>query len=493
MVKKFLFVIILIPTILLNGQDSTYRPGQVFTASATLSATCVVGAITIKTGTNPGIYICSATNIWTSSNSIDATYYGCKGDGTTDNSACITTALTALTTAGGGTLSFPSGTFRVNSQILIPNDAATPQPNQVNIRFTGAGGGSAWYGTTSSILDLRYTAIDGNAKIETRGKGVLAIDNLTLKDGGSSNATPFIHSTNTVIIVDNNSFIGAGNVGQDAIVLGGISPDLSGNLDAPFQGYGTKITNNHFRLLNRGLYGLTYVNNVFFSQNTFQGNVGTIAVELNGTVAPAASGIGNIFINNLFEMDVYVNAFKFTHAQANSLIGNGMWDSGANVTGYYNFIETSTQNIIICGWNPANKPTLIGDDVAFSNNTILCGQFGLLDPTGRGFAASQLAFGAIINGIYDTTKDYSGQLNIVSRTSNTQHLRLGYDSAVGKGIIDAYNAGVAANILSLNPSGGGIEIGSLKTTGAATGKKVVCVDTTTGQLYASSSGTECLN
>lgn len=38
-----------------------------------------------------------------------------------------------------------------------------------------------------------------------------------------------------------------------------------------------------------------------------------------------------------------------------------------------------------------------------------------------------------------------------------------------------------------------ILVENLKTTGAATGKKVVCVDTTTGQLYASSSATECAN
>lgn len=34
---------------------------------------------------------------------------------------------------------------------------------------------------------------------------------------------------------------------------------------------------------------------------------------------------------------------------------------------------------------------------------------------------------------------------------------------------------------------------SLTSTGSATGKKVVCVDTSTGQLYASSSGTDCSN
>ena len=40
---------------------------------------------------------------------------------------------------------------------------------------------------------------------------------------------------------------------------------------------------------------------------------------------------------------------------------------------------------------------------------------------------------------------------------------------------------------------GVVNVNSLKTTGAAGGKKVVCVDTTTGQLYASSTGTDCSN
>jgi len=38
-----------------------------------------------------------------------------------------------------------------------------------------------------------------------------------------------------------------------------------------------------------------------------------------------------------------------------------------------------------------------------------------------------------------------------------------------------------------------VKVTGLKTTGAATGKKVVCVDTSTGILYASSTGTDCSN
>jgi hypothetical protein len=40
---------------------------------------------------------------------------------------------------------------------------------------------------------------------------------------------------------------------------------------------------------------------------------------------------------------------------------------------------------------------------------------------------------------------------------------------------------------------GQVSVADLKTTGSASGKNVVCVDTATGQLYASSTGTDCSN
>ena len=51
----------------------------------------------------------------------------------------------------------------------------------------------------------------------------------------------------------------------------------------------------------------------------------------------------------------------------------------------------------------------------------------------------------------------------------------------------------AANRWALNVAAGAVSIGDLKTTGAAGTKKVVCVDTTTGRLYASSTSTDCSN
>lgn len=55
-------------------------------------------------------------------------------------------------------------------------------------------------------------------------------------------------------------------------------------------------------------------------------------------------------------------------------------------------------------------------------------------------------------------------------------------------VFDSVNA---VYLLSMTPTTAALN--ALKTTGAATGKKVVCVDTATGILYTSSTGTDCSN
>lgn len=58
-------------------------------------------------------------------------------------------------------------------------------------------------------------------------------------------------------------------------------------------------------------------------------------------------------------------------------------------------------------------------------------------------------------------------------------------------VISGSDGSSAIELMTLAPSV--TTVASLKTTGAATGKTVVCVDTATGQLYASSTGTDCSN
>lgn len=117
--------------------------------------------------------------------------YGAVCDGATDDSTAILNAITAAQTLGG-TVLFPKGkTCLANSQIAIPNNAASP-PLQNNLTLDcSGGGGGAWYGTDACVLDLRYQGAAPNGKIETHGQGLLKIQNLTIKDGGATSGISY--------------------------------------------------------------------------------------------------------------------------------------------------------------------------------------------------------------------------------------------------------------------------------------------------------------
>lgn len=115
----------------------------------------------------------------------DPEFYGIVAAGTAaaavDQSTALTTMLTAVYAAGGGVIEFESGYYRFDSQLSIPNDAAT-SPGQPTFIFRGKGnfeaGRAAQTPTGGTFLDFRFA---GN-KILTRGLGVLRFESLTLWD-----------------------------------------------------------------------------------------------------------------------------------------------------------------------------------------------------------------------------------------------------------------------------------------------------------------------
>lgn len=474
----------------------------------------------------------SATAVYTVFN---VQNYGWAPDGT-DHSAAMLAVLAAACPSGigGGIIYFPpsTGVYRADSQMLLPNDGASPQQNQCSLRLTGAGGGRQWYGVGASVLDLRYTAADGNAKIETRGKGNLEIDHLTIRDGGAFNTTPFVHSVNTTLTIHEVTFIGTawtpgtanlattdtagyaigvgtislalagtgtikigdrfrfqgvkgiytatsadadvsngGSVsftptlteaipaaatmihvgGQDAVVVGGHNPVVGGAVDSGFQGYGSDIVNNHFRSLNRGLYGLCFSNGINFERNSFQQNTGTVAIELDGSSCGGFTSYGNDIHNNLFEMDIYKYAVKMTSAQKNQFYGNQFHDAGANLVSYFYMGSVSTQNTIICGPREVTKPLVTGA-IAGYLNTFLCTVGGASDSTGNGDQANEFAYGLVVKGTYAAADVYQGPLTVVSQDANTKHVSIGYDDANSRGVVEA-RIGSTGSPLYLNPVG----------------------------------------
>jgi hypothetical protein len=208
----------------------------------------------------------------------NARAYGMACDGTTDDTSAFNALLATILPngVGGGTIWLP-GMCRINGAVLFPNDSATP-PKQGYVRITGAGSSANGYWnslpSSPSGLDLRYS---GGPKLDSRGAGVLEIDHVTLKDGGSD-CTAFINTTNTTLKIHDVAFSGtaAGSTAcNDAIVAGGTSTTINGTAAAPFQGYGTTIQNNFSDKIRRGVYGRVYFNGVMITNNTWSSSSGS--------------------------------------------------------------------------------------------------------------------------------------------------------------------------------------------------------------------------
>lgn len=431
-----------------GGSGSMLQYRSSLTAFGGVTGSSVSGANITMTGTMQAVIKDYGGQVF------NAQSYGWLPD-STDHSVEALALLTTVYNAGGGTIYFPpaTGTYRCDSQLFIPNDSASPQPNQPSMQLLGAGANKQWYNSGTSILDLRYTAVDGNAKIETRGKGTLFINNLTIKDGGASNATPFVHTTNTTIYVSECTFIGTGNVAQDFIVLGGTGTSLTGLVNAPFQGYGTTIRNNHFRNGNRGLYGLNFANAVVFDSNSFQGNTGTRAIEFDGSAGGGQVDYANVISNNTIEMDVYTYGIVFNTAKENLCIGNGFHDPGASCIAYHHFTNLSTQNKIIGCSSTSSKLMIDGDATSYNATTIIDAQSGRLDPTGSGSASSQLTYGCVITGTYDSSKNYPGPLTVSSQFVPARRVSIGFDDTLGRGVIDAATS-PTPSVLALTSTAG---------------------------------------
>lgn len=414
--------------------------------------------------------------------------YGWLPDGT-DHSAQALAMLAAICPSGvgaGGTIYFPpsTGKYRADSQLFIPNDGASPQPHQCNLKFEGAGGGGNWwarYTNNASMLDLRYQASDGNAKIESRGLGVMVVENLTFTDGGSINDTPFLHYTNTQPKIKGNTFVGShpfssnplpiGYVrsAQDAIVLGGPSNVIGGGVTAPFQGYCPVIDKNSFTQMNRGVYLRNFANCGTITDNTFIENTGTVAIESVGFGTGGAGNYGMIVTGNSIEMNVYVYGVKLTNTTG-GLFSNSFYDGGdltlaGQGVSAYNLTTSPANTFIHLTPGEGNGPISFTGDASSlaSTNTI-----GGLPPPATIFDAQELdvfqiygntnaQFGnnLIVRGDFNSrwARGAPGQLALESASNPNRSLRLGYRNVGGDyGFIDSqsFNEGSAKPLLINN-------------------------------------------
>lgn len=285
-----------------------------------------------------------------------------------DESTAFLSLLTTVFNAGGGTIEFNNRKYRFDSQWLIPNDGATP-PKQPSLRIVGQGalfGGQGSAPNGGTIIDLRF--IGTPAKIDTRGLGLLAIGELTLMDGGASDSTPFLQTTNSTIhIIGSLGFYGntPNTPTQDAIILGGTATGAAdGTSNSPFQGYGTVIEKVYFNRIRRGVYGRTYCNAVVIRDNTWWTQCGatSAAAAIEFLADVSNTDTGNWIHGNLIEMPNYVYGMKFGGPFINNNLGpNGFFDPEAGTLAYYRFEASAVYNLVIDGFREDASGTLISE------------------------------------------------------------------------------------------------------------------------------------
>jgi hypothetical protein len=231
--------------------------------------------------------------------------YGAVGDGTTDDYTAVMAAINAAHTAGGGIVMFPIGTYRINSQIVMPNlgTGTLYQQNPITLRgmtsqYSGYLDGNM--NIRGSVLDLRYSGSD--PKLCTYGLGLLTVENLTITDlGTSSNA--FVYTTLTTlrtsnITIEGNPSKSGATCNQDAIILGGTNLSYDNTASSPFSGYGTVIDQVRFSRIRRAVYGRTYCNAVVITHCTVDSSCGAALGKSTSGTATGSSGVSTITMSS---------------------------------------------------------------------------------------------------------------------------------------------------------------------------------------------------
>lgn len=116
---------------------------------------------------------------------VKATSYGAIGDGATNDGSAIQAAIDAASTAGGGIVFFPAGTYRITSAITLKN----------NVSLFGAGSG----GTKIKIDHASNNAVSVNAGTANQAQ---FIKGLTVEALQSNSGKMLVVESGTVLVLE---------------------------------------------------------------------------------------------------------------------------------------------------------------------------------------------------------------------------------------------------------------------------------------------------
>lgn len=291
---------------------------------------------------------------------IDVRDYGATGNGTTDDRAAISAALSALSAAGGGTLLFPAGTYAISATVSLAS----------NVRLAGVGRGAsiirpaagwsaaAMFQDPSAIsnVELADLTFDVNnidalaVRFIRSGTINVAVRNCEFKGMLSDGSAININLCRQVLI-QGNTFTGLGSGTQEALLIYNAASHIA-VVDNSFEGFNQSVAVDNFT---------APCNNITIANNRFR-NIGNYGVRLEQTSYATVTG-------NEFETTFYVgtptdgSAAVTCHTGCNYVTISGNVSKAAGEMSTYDSFNTS-----IIG-NTIVNPQAAGIEVNDNANT----------------------------------------------------------------------------------------------------------------------------
>jgi Pectate lyase superfamily protein len=100
------------------------RTGDVVAQSGDYSLS-QIGGVNLASPAKSQVLLYNGTN-WTNQNlTVSVQAYGATGNGSTDDTTAIQNAITAVVNAGGGTVFFPPGNYKISSTLNVQGGGQT--------------------------------------------------------------------------------------------------------------------------------------------------------------------------------------------------------------------------------------------------------------------------------------------------------------------------------------------------------------------------------
>ena len=311
--------------------------------------------------------------------------FGATGDGVTDDTAAIVSAIETVGYGGGGTVYFPQGTYLVTSTINLPvtgiestnvnNVPQTPIYLSAPLRLTGAGGNSTPRGDPPSLgAQIYFNPTANSTLFNGVGEGTLEVDHMALVDvSAQENLFFFVNNTVTNIhdcaFHGNNSFTEAWT---DVIYYGGQGAEYPrGDTLGIYQGQVSRLSFNSCTNIRHLAMLFSQASDILISHNGVYNTCGTNQSGDAPIYVIGPGAVGNYFEYNDFEMgsfdtegesfvripNGYAYAIVFNSGYDCMIIGNNVGDANTEAGGgappyavaNYYFSSGSTGNTVIQG------------------------------------------------------------------------------------------------------------------------------------------------